>query len=38
MAASIPPPAQRLPADLAGPITVELARPQETIPDRGVCV
>ena len=35
MAASIPPPAQRLPADLAGPITVELARPQETIPDQG---
>lgn len=35
MAASIPPPAQRLPADLAGPITVELARSQETIPDPG---
>jgi len=32
MAASIPPPAQRLPADLAGPVTVAVAQSQETIP------
>jgi len=32
MAASIPPPAPGLPVGLAGPVTVALARPQETIP------